>query len=143
MHFYLENLHFSPSPHHRRSILPHLIDNGLTMSFTLTKGPMESYGKWHCVNFKWNQYRRKALRGIKSFCQPCYSPVSAQKCFIIDGRCSFTLGLRMRSRLNLNTAWNRVTTAKLQIHTQEMNVSYKILEMKIIENYHSKNFYRI
>lgn len=84
----------------------HSFDDRLIVSLTLTKEPMGCYGKWQCASFKWKQSWRKALRSIVGSCQPCYVPTFAQECFIIDGRCSFTRGPRIRRHLNLNIAWN-------------------------------------
>lgn len=102
------NLHSVPSPHHTRNIVPCCcIAHGLTVSFTLTEGPMGCYGKWQCASFRWRQSCREALRGIMSFCQPCYPPTFLWQYFFIERRCSFTLDHRMRSHLSLNTGWDR------------------------------------
>lgn len=45
LHSCLEDLFSSPSPHCRKSVLHCPIDDGFTMSFTLTEGPMKCGGE--------------------------------------------------------------------------------------------------
>lgn len=73
LHSCLENLHSSPSPHHRRSVLHCPFDDEFTISFTLTSGPVECEGEWQPASCKWRQSWRQVLRGTNSFCPPYYT----------------------------------------------------------------------